>query len=57
MEVLRLLHSDSAAGEFLETAAGDLHAHLEPRNLFTGFSEGTVLARRFEVGNPAIHAV
>ena len=48
-EVLRLLHSDLSAGEFLETAAGDLHAYLEPGSLFTGFSEGTVLARRFEV--------
>lgn len=48
-EVLRLLESDSSAGDFLEDAAGDLHAYLQPENHLPRFREGDVLARRFEI--------
>lgn len=48
-EVLRLLESDASAGDFLEDAAGDLHAYLQPENRLPRFHEGDVLARRFEI--------
>ncbi len=48
-QVLRLLHADSTAGEFLEKAAGDLHDYLQPKNPSPAFAAGMVLARRFEI--------
>ncbi|MEZ2345549.1 protein kinase [Terriglobus sp. RCC_193] len=48
-EVLRLLESDASAGDFLDAAAGDLHAYLQPENRLPRFREGDVLARRFEI--------
>ncbi|WP_047495743.1 protein kinase [Terriglobus sp. TAA 43] len=48
-EVLRLLESNASAGDFLEDAAGDLHAYLQPENRLPRFDEGDVLARRFEI--------
>ncbi|SDF46123.1 protein kinase domain-containing protein [Terriglobus roseus] len=48
-EVLRLLESDASAGDFLETAAGDLHAYLQPEDRLPRFHQGDVLARRFEI--------